>query len=216
MSDSISELIKVARYQLQKAGFVDPAMMQGGGMPPGGAPPMDPSMMGGAPPMDPAMMGGAPPMDPSMMGGAPMDPAMMDPAMMGGAPMDPAMMGGGAPPPPAEGGSGDITETIRQIIKEELAASGGGGAKPKGSGGKVNMEADLAAIKSVLSQLAGVFGLQVPASTLLGGAEQPSEGGGEGSSEPKAAIDGRPMSKESRATIDHANRLVALLSGKHV
>ena len=166
--------------------------------------------------MDPAMMGGAPPMDPAMMGGAPpMDPSMMDPAMMGGAPMDPAMMGGGAPPPPAEGGSGDITETIRQIIKEELAASGGG-AKPKGSGGKVNMEADLAAIKSVLSQLAGVFGLQVPASTLLGGAEQPSEGGGEGSSEPKAASEGKPMSKESRATIDHANRLVALLSGKHV
>ena len=59
----------------------DPGMMQQGGMP------MDPSMQGGmmppdgAPmppqgaPMDPAMMqGGQPPMDPSMMGGAPMPP----------------------------------------------------------------------------------------------------------------------------------------------
>ena len=45
--------------------------MGGGMMPPGGAPPMDPSMMGGAPPMDPSMMGMAPPMDPTMAGGAP-------------------------------------------------------------------------------------------------------------------------------------------------
>jgi len=80
---------------------------------PGGAPPMDPSMMGGGGmPMDPSMMGGMPagggmPMDPSMMGGG------------GGMPMDPSMMGGD----PAAGGM--PPEAMDQIlgVLEELAAA---------------------------------------------------------------------------------------------
>ena len=59
-------LIKVARDVLNKAAFVpsgDPSM---GGAPPGGAPPMDPSMMGGAPPAPPAPPAPSP-MDPGMI-----------------------------------------------------------------------------------------------------------------------------------------------------
>lgn len=53
-----SELLRLARDRFNKSsavmpGMTDPAMA--GGMPPGGAPPMDPSMAGAAPPMDPAM-----------------------------------------------------------------------------------------------------------------------------------------------------------------
>ena len=82
---------------VEKRAFQPPMDPAAGGMPPGGAPPMDPAM-GGAPPMDPSM-GGAPPMDP-MAGGMPPGAPPMDPMAggMGGAPpMDPAM--GGAPPP---------------------------------------------------------------------------------------------------------------------
>ena len=69
----IASSLKVGNFYKRAAGEM--------GMPMGGAPPMDPSMMGGGmppmmppesmPPMDPSMMGGMPPMDPSMMGGAP-------------------------------------------------------------------------------------------------------------------------------------------------
>ncbi len=68
-----------------KQGFVDPATMQGGGMPPGGDP-----MAGGMPPGGDPMAGGmppggAPPMDPAMMGGMP-PPPPMPPPMPGAAP----------------------------------------------------------------------------------------------------------------------------------
>ena len=58
---------------------MDPAMMQGGAMPPAAAP-MDPSMAGGAmPPMDPAMMPPPPPPPPAEGGAAPVPPSEQDP-----------------------------------------------------------------------------------------------------------------------------------------
>lgn len=111
-----------------KQAFVPP----GAGMPPGGAPPMDPAAMGGmppggAPPMPPGMPpGGAPPMDPAMAGGAP----PMDPAAMGGAPpMDPAMAGGA---PPAGGPSPD---DIKMLIQQEVQKAMSGGAAPGAASG---------------------------------------------------------------------------------
>lgn len=83
---------KQAAAGLQKSAFQPP---EGGGGAPGGAPPMDPSMMGGAPPGG-APPGGAPPMDPSMMGGA---PPMADPSMMG---MPPGSPGAAAQPAPGQ------------------------------------------------------------------------------------------------------------------
>lgn len=229
--DRISELVKLARYNMKKRAFVDAATVQGGGMPPGGAPPMppgggmpmDPAMMGGAPPMDPAMMGGMP-MDPAMMGGMPMDPAMMDPAMMGGAPpmdpamMDPAMAGGAAPP--ADPTQQDITETIRQVVKEELASAGGGAGgsgKSKG-GGKVNMEQDLSTIKAVLSQIADVLGLQVPASTTLGGGAPAPAPSGDSGQKAAALVVGRSISlkQAGQERVSRARDLATALSRKHV
>ena len=71
--NKLEELIKIARHQVYKRSFVDPAMAAGGGDP--AAMGMDPSAMG-APPaaggMDPAAMGGgeggggAPPADPAL------------------------------------------------------------------------------------------------------------------------------------------------------
>lgn len=81
---------------MEKSAIVPPPGMDpaAGGMPPGGAPPMDPAMAGGMPP------GGAPPMDPAMGG---MAPPPMDPAMAGGMPpggmplpADPMAAGGAA------------------------------------------------------------------------------------------------------------------------
>ena len=73
---------------------MDPAMMQGGGMP------MDPSGQ---------------PMPPQ---GAPMDPAMMQ----GGAPpMDPAMMQGGGMAPELEGALAELA-TSTQRMGEEVGA----------------------------------------------------------------------------------------------
>ena len=78
---------------------MDPAMMQGGGMPP--AAPMDPSMMGGAP-MDPSMAGGAMP---------PMDPAMMPPP-------PPPAEGGAAPVPPSEQDPNADLQEVMQVVSQ--------------------------------------------------------------------------------------------------
>jgi len=111
------KLLKLAAWaQLSphKRAFVDPAAM--GGMPPGGAPPMDPTMMGGAPP-------GMPPMDPAAMGGMP--------PMAGGMPASDPMLAAppdAAPPPPDPSAQamGD-QEMIRNIIREEIQKAVGGG-----------------------------------------------------------------------------------------
>jgi len=102
-------LEEVQKLVNEKVAFVpmpggDPGM--GGGMPPPGAPPMDPAAMGGGmpPPGDPAAMG-APPMDPAMAGGMP-------------PPADP--MAAGAPPPPAPApapSSGMINMTSDEFLK---------------------------------------------------------------------------------------------------
>lgn len=87
-------------------------LMQGGGMPPAGAPPTDPAMAGvpaGAPPVDPAMMGapaGAPPMDPAM-GGMPPEGAMPPEAA---APADPAAL------------LEEVRNSVESMVKAELAA----------------------------------------------------------------------------------------------
>jgi len=94
-------------------------MMQQG-MPPGGAPPMDPAMMqqGQMPvdpatgmPMDPAMMqqGAPPPVDPAT--GMPIDPAT-------GMPMDPAAMGGAPAAPPAPPIDPALIDQIVGLLEE--------------------------------------------------------------------------------------------------
>ena len=132
-------LIKVARDVLNKVAFVpsgDPSM---GGAPPGGAPPMDPSMMGGgAPPMDPSMMGGAPPAPP-----APPAPSPMDPGMIQQIVADEVRKAMGA------GGAG-------------AASGGGGGLKPK-----IDVNVELMQIKHMLAKLADALNVKIPAQDLV-------------------------------------------------
>ncbi len=153
------ELIKLARKAVrQKVAFQppegDPAQ---GGMPPG-APPMDPSMM--PPGGDPSMMGGMPPMPP----GAPMPP-----------PGDPMAAAGGAPMP---GGGGLTADSIRAIIKEEMAAAGAGGgvagAGGPGAAGKpvkvdINTVAsDIFQVQKLILTMFSAMGLQMPQDILDG------------------------------------------------
>jgi len=80
--------------------------------------------------------------------------------------MDPMM--GGAPP---EGGSDP--ESIRAIIKEELAASGltGGGAAAAGPAGgikpKIDVNIELLQIKKMLAKLSDAMGVQIPAADMV-------------------------------------------------
>src|SRR5688572_9933352 len=76
----LSELIKIARYAVDKQAFVDAATAGGGGMPPGGDPAamgMDPAAMG----MDPAAMGGGGAPPPAPTGGDPALSAKLDQMM---------------------------------------------------------------------------------------------------------------------------------------
>jgi len=97
-----------------KTAFVDPS----GGMPPGGAPPMDPAMMmagGGGMPPEQAM---------------PMDPGMMAGGMPAGAPMPAA-----PPPDPSVQAMGN-EEMMRTIIRDEIQKALGGGDGQVGLGGQ--------------------------------------------------------------------------------
>jgi hypothetical protein len=106
----LNELVKIARYAVQKQAFVDAATAGSAGMPPGGDPAamgMDPAAMG----MDPAAMGGAAP--PAPTGGDPALSAKLDQMMQ----MMQAGGGGGA-----AGGAGgmlkpkiDVNVEIMQI-----------------------------------------------------------------------------------------------------
>ena len=137
---------------------MDPAAAMGG-MPPGAPPGMDPAMMGGMPPgapIDPLMMGGAPPMPP-------------DPSMMGGA-------------PPMPGGGGLTADSIRQIIRDEIAKSsigtpgGNGPAGPAGPGGQVKpakpdlgaMQMDLFQTKKMVFKIADTMGIDIPPEIMDG------------------------------------------------
>ena len=103
-------LLEKTKAILNKEGYVPPP--GGGGMPHGGMPPMDPSIMGGGmPPMDPSMMrGGMPP------GGMPPGGIPMDPSMMGGMPpMDPSMMPPGDTNSPPEGHPEQMQKDIENI-----------------------------------------------------------------------------------------------------
>lgn len=145
---------------------------------PGGAPPMDPSMMGAGP--MPPIMGGAP-MDPSMMGGAP----PMDPSMMGGAPpMDPSMMGGDMGLPPEE-------DPVAQKLDEIISLLQSGGVAPAGdktSSGRVTnaeLEQRLTSIEDSLSELSTVI------QNVLGGppsSVDPMAGSGDMGAEPVGDI----------------------------
>jgi len=153
----LRELIKLAETQRAKNAFVDPAAM--GGMPPGGAPPMDPAMMGGAP-MDPAMMGGAPPMDPAMMGGAP-------------------------PPPP--GVTADEVRAIIQEAMGSMGggAAGGGGGMAGGNmlKPKIDVNVEIMQIKNMLSKLIDAMGVPVPTQEMVATPEKltaMAQGGGAG------------------------------------
>ena len=181
--------------------------------PPGGVPPMDPSM-GGAPPMDPSM-GGAPPMDPSMMGGAPPGGAPpMDPSMGGAPPMDPSMMGGappgGAPPmdPSMMGGApaGDPTQQIRSVVQDELQRAlaevkGGKGAKkPQESG---NAEIFMHRIQKLLTHLYSSLGISLPNDILDSGpnpsSASPPQGGSSGVA-PSGAPSGAPSPAQEKTS----------------
>jgi hypothetical protein len=147
-----TELIKLARYFVdkkaasEKASFVDPATAAGGGAPPGGAP------QGG----DPAAMG----MDPSMMG------------------MDPSMMGGGAPPAPAPdaggggGGGGDMTALLAKMDQMMTMVGQGGGAGGGGAGGaglkpKIDQNVVSMQILKILARVADALGVSIPASEMV-------------------------------------------------
>jgi hypothetical protein len=187
----------VARQEAQeKSGFVPmppggPQQGQGG-MPPGGAPPMDQAMMGGMagqmmPPTDPmaAAGGGMPP------GGA---PPPMDPSMMGGAPpTDPAALGGAPPPPPPAPG-GDVRSQIQQVLTEM-------GIQPKKSSkGKVDLNvlpSRLRRIEKLLTNIHTVNQIPLPPDILddddevsgEGGSAQSSGGGDSSGGAPKSAAD---------------------------
>ena len=158
------ELLRQARQtikQMDKFAFVaagDPAMGAGG--PPGGAPPMDPSMAGGAPPMDPAMAGGmppggAPPMDPSMAGGMPPGGAPpMDPSMAGGDPM------------------AAIMPMIQQAVQQAMAANGGGMQSGPQQGGpgikpKIDVNVEIMQIKKMLAKIVDAMGIHIPVQDMV-------------------------------------------------
>jgi len=144
-----------------KHAFVDPG--SAGGLPPGGAPPMDPAMMGGMPPMDPAAMGGMPP-----MGGMPAgDPMMAAPP-------------GAAPPlpDPSAQAMGD-QEMMRSIIREEIQkALGGGGEGGVAAGGKKSgnkFEDALRVLEDKMKEQSKIFvaalrnaGIEIPLADLYG------------------------------------------------
>ena len=165
------ELIKLARARLAKKAFVPSDAAAGGvgdsaagGAPPGGAPPMDPSMMGGAPP-------GGPPMDPSMMGAPPGGAPPMDPSMMGGMPpMDPSMMGGGLPP--------DLDSKIQDAVQKALQSGGNGGpGSPKQPKPDINTIAtDLFQLKKMFLAYLRRQGIELPPDILDGPNRDPATG----------------------------------------
>lgn len=162
-----------------KTAFVDPATMQGGGMPP-----MDPAMMGGGggmPPMDPSMMGGMPPMDPSMMGGG-----------GGMPPMDPSMMGGMPPAAPPGADPAAIMPLITQAVQAALSGQGGtpspnGQIKPK-----IDVNVTLLQILKILAKIADSLGVPIPASEMVATSNDltsfAQQQAGGGASAPQSAI----------------------------
>lgn len=146
-------LFQDARRNLEKLSFVsagDPGM--GGGAPPAGGAPMDPSAGGGAP-MDPSMAGGAPP-DPSAGGGAP--------------PMDPMAML--APM---------IQQAVQQAM---AANGGGGGPSGAGPGlkPKIDVNVEIMQIKKMLAKIVDALGIHIPAADMVATPEdlnQIAEGG---------------------------------------
>jgi len=133
-----TQLLNMAE-QMNKEAFVDPAMMQGGGMPPGG----DPAAMGG----DPAAMGGMPPGgDPAAMGGAPPpaggDPMALLPLITQAVQQGVAGAGGG-------GGAG-------------AGAAGAGGLKPK-----IDVNVTMLQILKILARIADALSIQIPASEMV-------------------------------------------------
>lgn len=140
------ELLKIARYAVQrKEAFVD-AATAGGGDPAAAA-------AGG----DPAAAG----MDPSMMG--------MDPAAMG---MDPAAMGG-APPPPGGGGvdMNALQTMIQSTVQAAMQGQGGGaGAGAAGAGGlkpKIDVNVALMQLSKMVARIADTLGVSIPASEMI-------------------------------------------------
>lgn len=102
--------------------------------------------------------------------------------------MDPMAMGGGMPPMPPEGGGGSDPESIRAIIKEELAASGltGGGAAGAGPAGgikpKIDVNVELMQIKKMLAKVIDAMGISIPAADMVATPEDLNQmaGGGAG------------------------------------
>lgn len=195
-----NKLLKLAAWAQmspQKMAFVDPAAA--GGMPPGGAPPMDPAMMaGGMPPGDPmAAAGGMPPE--MMMGGIPAGDPMMT-APPGAAP---------APPPadPSAQAMGD-QEMMRSMIRDEIQkamGSGEGGVAAGGvkkSGNK--FEDALRVLEDKMKEQSKIFvaalrnaGIEIPLADLYG--IDKADGSGAAAGTPTAA-QGQPGMSETLQT----------------
>ena len=139
-----------------------PDPTQGGGMPPGGAPP-------GMPPgMDPSQMGGGMPpgMDPSMMGGG-MPPGGAEAAMAGMPPGgDPSQGGGGDPSQqPVMMTAADVLQLAQMIAQSGMMGQGGQpgqpaapeGASAQGAGKKPSKDETMNQISQKLDQLLGIL-----------------------------------------------------------
>jgi hypothetical protein len=171
------ELLKLARYHIQKNAFVpagDPAM---GADPAAGGAPMDPAAAGGAPPMDPMAAGGAPPMDPMAAGGG--DPMAQIMPMIQQAVQQAMAANGG-------GGAGG-------------AAPGEAAIKPK-----IDINIEVMQMKKLLAKLCDAMGVQIPAAEMVATPEDltqmaqggpgyaavtPDSGGAMGAIQPPAPID---------------------------
>lgn len=141
------ELLKIARYAVQrKEAFVD-AATAGGGDPAAAAAGGDPAAAG----MDPSMMGG----DPSAMG--------MDPSAMGGA------------PPPSGGGGGVDMNALQTMIQSTVQAAmqgqgGGGAGAGAGAAGlkpKIDVNVALMQLSKMVARIADALNITIPASEMI-------------------------------------------------
>jgi hypothetical protein len=206
-------LMECAEYALgtTKVAFVPAGMPPPGqqqpGMSPGGAPPMDPSMGGGMPP---------PGQDPNA--GAPPAPPPQDPNAGAAPPPPPPPEQPPAAPAPAQPAQLD-PETIRAIIREEMAMGGKGGAGGKGKAPKADLNqiyAMQAKTQKMLAHLLGSTGVGLPPN-ILDDEQAPAPDQGQGQAQPAAAPKAAeyPFNpgtfKSSREVFNAADALAAIL-----
>lgn len=160
-----TNLIKMAKWRLNKRAFVPSDAAAGGGDPGAGGPPPggDPGDGGPPPPGDPGMGGPPPPGDPGM-GGPPPGGDMPPPPP--------------PPPPDAGGGGGDIAAQVAMGVQQALQGSGLQGNKgqtaPKPD---INTIAtDLFQVKKMLLHYFRMQGIELPPDILDGPNRDPTTG----------------------------------------